>query len=217
ADRPIRWRPDYALLRQVFRRAPRLVFHTEAERASLERDYRTPVRATVIRHEVAAVAPPVPREVARERLGFGGAADPVFVCAGFLQPSKGFDRAVRAFPAAGGGSLFVVGSVRDRTPENEAYAADLRASCGRTPGGTLYVVILISVVLAAVAQLTLKHGMNQVTALGGPLDLKAPLAVVRRAGANPSVIAGLAIFVLSAAFWLVVLSKASLSFAYPFV
>ena len=81
----------------------------------------------------------------------------------------------------------------------------------------LYVVILISVVLAAVAQLTLKHGMNQVTAQGGPLDLKAPLAVVRRAGTNASVIAGLAIFVLSAAFWLVVLSKASLSFAYPFV
>jgi len=81
----------------------------------------------------------------------------------------------------------------------------------------LYVVILISVVLAAVAQLTLKHGMNQVTALGGPLDLKAPLAVVRRAGTNSSVIAGLAIFVVSAAFWLVVLSKASLSFAYPFV
>jgi len=88
----------------------------------------------VIRHEAAAVAPPVPREVARERLGIGGAAEPVFVCAGFLQPSKGFDRAVRAFPSAGGGSLFVVGSVRDRTPENEAYAAELRASCEGTPG-----------------------------------------------------------------------------------
>ncbi len=134
ADRPIRWRPDYALLRMAFRTASRLVFHTEAERASLERDYRIAVRGTVIRHEAAAVAPPVPREVARERLGIGGAAEPVFVCAGFLQPSKGFDRAVRAFPAAGGGSLFVVGSVRDRTPENEAYAAELRASCERTSG-----------------------------------------------------------------------------------
>jgi len=137
ADRPIRWRPDYALLRMAFRTASRLVFHTEAERASLERDYRIAVRGTVIRHEAAAVAPPVPREVARERLGIGGAAEPVFVCAGFLQPSKGFDRAVRAFPAAGGGSLFVVGSVRDRTPENEAYAAELRASCEGTPGTAL--------------------------------------------------------------------------------
>jgi len=81
----------------------------------------------------------------------------------------------------------------------------------------LYVVILLSVVLAAVAQLTLKHGMNQVTARGGPLDLKAPVELVRRVATNVSVVGGLAIFVLSAAFWLVVLSKTSLSFAYPFV
>jgi drug/metabolite transporter (DMT)-like permease len=83
--------------------------------------------------------------------------------------------------------------------------------------GMLYVVILISVVLAAVAQLTLKHGMNQVTAHGGPLDLKDPVLAVRRVATNISVLGGLAIFVASAAFWLVVLSKASLSFAYPFV
>jgi drug/metabolite transporter (DMT)-like permease len=80
-----------------------------------------------------------------------------------------------------------------------------------------YGVILISVVLAAVAQLTLKHGMNQVTAHGGPLDLTAPVTTIRRVVTNVSVIGGLAIFVLSAAFWLVVLSKVSLSFAYPFV
>ena len=81
----------------------------------------------------------------------------------------------------------------------------------------LYVVILISVVLAAVAQLTLKHGMNQVTAQGAhPLDLKDPFLAARRVATNVSVLGGLAIFVLSAAFWLIVLSKASLSFAYPF-
>jgi len=82
----------------------------------------------------------------------------------------------------------------------------------------LYVVILISVVLAAVAQITLKHGMTQVTGHGRfPLDLKQPVAMVRRVAVNVSVVAGLAIFVLSAAFWLVVLSRVSLSFAYPFV
>jgi drug/metabolite transporter (DMT)-like permease len=82
----------------------------------------------------------------------------------------------------------------------------------------LYAVILISVVLAAVAQITLKHGMAQVTHHGAlPLDLKQPVSMLRRVGANVSVVAGLAIFVLSAAFWLVVLSKVSLSFAYPFV
>jgi len=97
----------------------------------------------------------------------------------------------------------------------EPQAAGAAAEKGR---GMLYVVILISVVLAAVAQLTLKHGMNQVTAQGAhPLDLKDPLLAVRRVSTNVSVLAGLAIFVLSAAFWLIVLSKASLSFAYPFV
>lgn len=83
--------------------------------------------------------------------------------------------------------------------------------------GMLYVVILISVCLAAVAQLTIKHGMNQVTAHGGPLDLAAPVTTFRRVVTNVSVVAGLMIFVISAAAWLVVLSKVSLSFAYPFV
>jgi len=81
----------------------------------------------------------------------------------------------------------------------------------------LYVVIMISVVLAAVAQLTLKHGMNQVTAHGGSLDLGAPVTSARRVATNVNVVLGLLIFVLSAAAWLVVLSKVSLSFAYPFV
>jgi drug/metabolite transporter (DMT)-like permease len=82
----------------------------------------------------------------------------------------------------------------------------------------LYVAILVSVVLAALAQLTLKHGMTQVTNHGAvPLDLKDPVGTFRRVVTSPSVLLGLATFVLSAAVWLVVLSKVSLSFAYPFV
>jgi drug/metabolite transporter (DMT)-like permease len=81
----------------------------------------------------------------------------------------------------------------------------------------LYGTILLSVLLAALAQLTLKHGMNQVTHLGVvPLDLKAPLDTFRRVVTNASVVGGLGLFVLSASVWLVVLSKVSLSFAYPF-
>ena len=77
--------------------------------------------------------------------------------------------------------------------------------------------ILLSVARAATAQLTLKHGMNQVTREGKvPLNLAQPVDMVRRVGLNVSVMAGLVIFVLSAAVWLVVLSRASLSFAYPF-
>jgi len=77
--------------------------------------------------------------------------------------------------------------------------------------------ILVSVALAAFAQLTLKHGMTQVTNHGQlPLDLKDPVGIGRRVLANLSVWLGLAIFVASAAAWLIVLSRASLSFAYPF-
>jgi len=82
----------------------------------------------------------------------------------------------------------------------------------------LFGSILLSVALAAAAQLMLKHGMSVVTSHGAvPLDLKQPVETIRRIAANASVWAGLLTFVASAAVWLVVLSKASLSFAYPFV
>ena len=78
-------------------------------------------------------------------------------------------------------------------------------------------LILISVSLAAVAQLTLKHGMNVVTHDGTvPLSLSDPLATLKRIVLTPSVWIGLAIFGISAAVWLLVLSRVSLSFAYPF-
>lgn len=82
----------------------------------------------------------------------------------------------------------------------------------------LYGLILVSVLIAALAQLTLKHGMTQVTRQGAiPLDVGDPLDTLRRVVTNVSVLGGLSLFVVSAAVWLVVLSRASLSFAYPFV
>jgi drug/metabolite transporter (DMT)-like permease len=75
-------------------------------------------------------------------------------------------------------------------------------------------LILLSVCLAAVAQLTLKHGMNQVTDASGTAQLNA--SSLKAIVTNPSVIGGLAIFGVSAFVWLLVLSRASLSFAYPF-
>ena len=47
ADRPARWGPDHRLLRRAFRRAT-LVFHTEAERNALEREYGITVRARLL-------------------------------------------------------------------------------------------------------------------------------------------------------------------------
>jgi drug/metabolite transporter (DMT)-like permease len=75
-------------------------------------------------------------------------------------------------------------------------------------------LILLSVALAAVAQLTLKHGMNQVVSNTGALRLNAvSLSELLR---TPAVWSGLFLFGLSAFVWLAVLSRASLSFAYPF-
>jgi glycosyltransferase involved in cell wall biosynthesis/multidrug transporter EmrE-like cation transporter len=362
ADPMVAWRPDYLLLRAAFRRAGTLSFHTRAEWVMLERSYRVRVRGRVVPH-LAAPAGASSKEEARRRLGLPE-RDTVFVCAGFLQPSKGFDRALDAFSRANGtGRLYIVGSVRIPTPENEAYAGRLAATCGTVPGAALvrgfvsdqvfdlwltaadWVVlpyrrswssgvlarahalgtpaivtavgglaeqarekdvvvqddeelvrafrrtagaegpnpepaaavsseppsagsnaapdgpaggaapdgpargrshvhggpvdsdwdpeleaistkegkavliglILISVALAALAQLTLKHGMNQVTGHGElPLELSEPVETIRRILLNASVWGGLLIFVASASVWLIVLSRTSLSFAYPF-
>jgi multidrug transporter EmrE-like cation transporter len=78
----------------------------------------------------------------------------------------------------------------------------------------LIALILVSVVLAAVAQLTLKHGMNQVTSSTG--ELKLELASVRDVLTTPAVWGGLLLFGVSALVWLAVLSRTTLSFAYPF-
>jgi len=78
----------------------------------------------------------------------------------------------------------------------------------------LIALILLSVTLAAVAQLTLKRGMDQVTARSGVLRLGSES--LREVVTTPAVWVGLILFGLSAIVWLVVLSRTSLSFAYPF-
>jgi drug/metabolite transporter (DMT)-like permease len=77
---------------------------------------------------------------------------------------------------------------------------------------TSLALVLLSVALAACAQLILKHGMQVATAkahsTGGSLVIAA--------GTSPWVIGGLAVFAVSAVFWLAVLSRVPLNIAYPF-
>jgi len=80
----------------------------------------------------------------------------------------------------------------------------------------LIALILLSVTVAAVAQLTLKHGMNGVTDQIAPEKFGLNARSLRVLIATPAIYAGLFLFGLSALVWLVVLSRASLSFAYPF-
>jgi glycosyltransferase involved in cell wall biosynthesis len=132
AHPPTRWRPDHLILRRAFARA-RLVFHTEAERRAFERDYRIRTRSAVVDHRLGiAVRAPSSKVEARALLGLDP-LEPVLLCAGFIHRWKGFDRAIRAFASSSGpGVLAIVGSVRDATPANRAYADDLRRLAART-------------------------------------------------------------------------------------
>jgi drug/metabolite transporter (DMT)-like permease len=76
-------------------------------------------------------------------------------------------------------------------------------------------LIILSVGLAAVAQLTLKYGMAQVGFIRGS-ELSSPVGTLVRIFREPIVWGGLAMFGISALFWMVALSRTSLSFAYPF-
>ena len=91
----------------------------------------------------------------------------------------------------------------------------MRDDAGKeTSHAMLIALILFSVAVAAGAQLTLKHGMNQVVDSTGRVGFDG--TSLRAVASTPSVWLGLLLFGFSALIWLVVLSRTSLSFAYPF-
>jgi multidrug transporter EmrE-like cation transporter len=111
---------------------------------------------------------------------------------------------------------------REREPQVHDNPLDMDYEPPLPPGEkrrTLLIVgfILLSVTLAAVAQLTLKTGVDRITVNGhSGIELSQPIASAIRVAKQPMIWLGLALFGVSAVFWLVVLSRVSLSFAYPF-
>jgi drug/metabolite transporter (DMT)-like permease len=75
--------------------------------------------------------------------------------------------------------------------------------------------ILTAVVSGAAGQLLLKSGMARLGPVSLGLNTLGP--VLLRIATNPFVVGGLAIYGLSTVFWLAALSRAQLSYAYPFV
>ena len=75
-------------------------------------------------------------------------------------------------------------------------------------------LIVFSVLLAALGQLLLKLGMIKV---GRISSLASAPSMILSALLNPIVLSGLAVFGVSALSWLVVLSRVKLSIAYPMV
>ena len=72
-------------------------------------------------------------------------------------------------------------------------------------------LVLASVAFGAVGQLTLKAAMNNL----GQLQLTADTLL--RMATSPLLLVGIAIFGVSTLLWLLALTKADLSFAYPFL
>ena len=79
-----------------------------------------------------------------------------------------------------------------------------------------YVLILISVLMSALAQVLLKTGMSG-GAVRESLAQGSGWSSLTLIALNPWVAGGLLVYFLSAGVWLLVLSRVQVSFAYPFV
>ena len=77
-------------------------------------------------------------------------------------------------------------------------------------------LILGVVALVVAGQTLLKVGMDTVGPVG-LVRLRKPGPLIARILRSPTVLAGVCLYALSALGWIVVLSRADLSFAYPFL
>jgi drug/metabolite transporter (DMT)-like permease len=76
-------------------------------------------------------------------------------------------------------------------------------------------LILSGVLLNALAQLFLKKGMTALGHFAFSITETAP--ALMRAAFNPFILAGLLSYMVSVVIWMLVLSRADVSFAYPFL
>ena len=132
---------DGVAARRLWRRLDSIVLHTEVERRDFVEAFGVrPERVSVTEHGANFVRrTSMTSEQARRSLGIPE-GELVFLAIGFIQPHKGFDRAVRAFSglANHGASLHVVGSVRVDEPDHLAYVVELQALADATPGAHLH-------------------------------------------------------------------------------
>lgn len=97
-------------------------------------------------------------------------------------------------------------------PPPEAVAA---AAPSRTSSLISLAFVVVSVALATTGHFTLKAAMNNIGRIG-TAQVSNAADTIMRAAREPLLWLGLALFGVSAIFWLVVLSRVSLSIAYPF-
>ena len=128
---------DAFAARAFWRQVDTIMLHTDAERNDFIASFGvSPDRIKVIAHGASFVKRTrADRATARRTLGIDPDAF-VFLAIGFIQPHKGFDRAVRAFEglAEHGCELYVVGSVRLDDPGFASYLGELEGLVDGTPG-----------------------------------------------------------------------------------
>lgn len=74
-------------------------------------------------------------------------------------------------------------------------------------------LIIVTVMLNVAGQMAMKRGMNAVGAIS--FDVNRLPAIALRTLTQPYVLIGIAAYGLSSVFWLVILSRVDLSYAYP--
>lgn len=125
----------------LWRRPATVSVHTEAERKAMADEYSLdPEKLSVIDHGAGFTRhSQASRSEARASLGVE-AGSFLFLCAGFIQPHKGFDRAARALGCIEGADLrlAIVGEMRVWTPEHQAYLDLLRGLAEADPRVTLH-------------------------------------------------------------------------------
>jgi glycosyltransferase involved in cell wall biosynthesis len=120
--------------------ATRVVVHTEPEATALHDAFGVPrSRIETVDHGAHFLRrTTLDSAAARARFGIDD-SELVFLAIGFIQPHKGFDRAIAAFAQVrtSGCRLEIVGSVRVEEPEFVEYLEQLQTMAAATPGVTV--------------------------------------------------------------------------------
>jgi glycosyltransferase involved in cell wall biosynthesis len=127
--------------RSLWRAVDRIVVHTERERADFIEAFGVEESRVTLSAHGANFRRHTASDRKEARRSFGLAEDTtVFLAIGFVQPHKGFDRAVRAFAglAEHDCRLDIVGSPRLTDPTVAAYVEELRTLASNTPGVHLH-------------------------------------------------------------------------------
>lgn len=132
--------PGAVASRAMWRAVDRVLVHTPEEQARFLGAFRVRSERVELTAHGAAFVPRTSHDRTTARVSLGIPLDrTVFLAIGFIQPHKGFDRAVRAFQGIDPERawLFVVGSLRVEDAAYVAYLDELRALVDDTPGVTL--------------------------------------------------------------------------------